>query len=199
MADKTAIDEDKLLDIRSTRLSAGQQRELLAIARAAIEAFLENKKISEPRPADALLRKHAGAFVTLWQRDEAEPGGGAGVASNLKGCIGHVEADRPLDQVVAQMGASALGVVAIFVISDGGQGIMNGALRGAADVWVSMLLMMSGFWAVSLPLAWWLAFHADFGVNGLIWGLNWGAAVAMVLMMLRFRVITQRRLRAAQP
>ena len=46
-------------------------------------------------PESAALRRSGGAFVTLWSH-------GA-----LRGCIGHVAADRPLAEVVARMAASA--------------------------------------------------------------------------------------------
>ena len=67
---------------------------LLALARRSIDAWLQRAPVP-PTPTSPALSAHAGAFVTLHVRGE------------LRGCIGHVEADRPLVDVVRQCAVSA--------------------------------------------------------------------------------------------
>ena len=71
-----------------------QRAELLSIARRAIEATIRG---GSPLPLvpHGPLAQPAGAFVTLH------------INASLRGCIGHVEADRPLARVVAECAVSA--------------------------------------------------------------------------------------------
>ena len=71
-----------------------QRRQLLEIARDAIAATL-GRASSQIHPTDGFLAREAGAFVTLHIHGE------------LRGCIGQVEADRPLADVVASCAVSA--------------------------------------------------------------------------------------------
>ncbi|HXD73570.1 MAG TPA: AmmeMemoRadiSam system protein A [Vicinamibacterales bacterium] len=64
---------------------------LLKIARDAIAARIAG----EAPPAIVAGSRHAGAFVSIHRHGE------------LRGCIGHIEADRPLAEVVAQCAVSA--------------------------------------------------------------------------------------------
>jgi AmmeMemoRadiSam system protein A len=71
-------------------LTETDQRLLLQMAREALEAYLNLAQIPEiPEPGEA-LRQFCGAFVTLRK------------GKNLRGCIGVVEADRPLYITVRQ-------------------------------------------------------------------------------------------------
>jgi AmmeMemoRadiSam system protein B/AmmeMemoRadiSam system protein A len=78
-------------------LSVSDRKELLAIARKAINENLDNRETPEIVPGNipvALLQK-AGAFVTLKKKGD------------LRGCIGHFEADNSLYQIVQKMAVSA--------------------------------------------------------------------------------------------
>jgi uncharacterized protein len=76
-------------------LDAAARRALLAIARRAVEAAVRGEPDTGTSPEWGALRRPGGAFVTLRSHGE------------LRGCIGHVAADRPLAEVVARMAASA--------------------------------------------------------------------------------------------
>lgn len=80
-------------------LTAVQQQELLRLARAAIRHYLETGKMLAVETADPVLQTPAGVFVTLRTLDDLP----APKAARLRGCIGHMEADWPLAQVVAAM------------------------------------------------------------------------------------------------
>jgi len=72
-----------------------QRAELLSIARRAIRERVCGRSESLPAPSDPILRVPGAAFVTLTH------------AGALRGCIGYVQAIRPLAEAVAQCAASA--------------------------------------------------------------------------------------------
>jgi AmmeMemoRadiSam system protein A len=74
--------------------SDADRRTLLSLARRAIAAAVR-REAPPSHDAPATLARSAGAFVTLHARGE------------LRGCIGHVEADRALADVVASCAVSA--------------------------------------------------------------------------------------------
>ena len=76
-------------------LSEPQCKELLSLARAAIEAHLRTGRIPDYQTDDAALTAHSGAFVTLKERGE------------LRGCIGRLVADASLYRTVQEMAVAA--------------------------------------------------------------------------------------------
>jgi AmmeMemoRadiSam system protein B/AmmeMemoRadiSam system protein A len=76
-------------------LTRERREELLALARGALEAYLKDGSIAAHETDDAALTRRSAAFVTLRQDDE------------LRGCIGHTQADQPLYQVVQHMAVAA--------------------------------------------------------------------------------------------
>src|SRR5437867_9138450 len=80
--------------IADPELTPAERAALLGLARATLEAHLDDRPLPPAGgvPGAALKR---GAFVTLTER-------GA-----LRGCIGHIAADRQLGAVVQEMAAAA--------------------------------------------------------------------------------------------
>jgi MEMO1 family protein len=76
-------------------LSPQQQESLLSLARSAIADRLRGDPGPTPSPPDPALQRRSGAFVTLEQNGE------------LRGCIGHMRGDQPLDQAVREMAVAA--------------------------------------------------------------------------------------------
>ncbi|MCL4507162.1 MAG: AmmeMemoRadiSam system protein A [Chloroflexi bacterium] len=76
-------------------LSPTAREALLEVAYRAISDFVTYRHVSAAHPDDPQLLQRAGAFVTLMRQGE------------LRGCIGHTQADMPLWQVVQQMAISA--------------------------------------------------------------------------------------------
>jgi AmmeMemoRadiSam system protein A len=74
--------------------SEPDRRRLLEIARRAIEAHTANRPLPVP-DVSGVLGTRGGAFVTLH------------TGSELRGCIGHVEADQPLGEVVPRCAIAA--------------------------------------------------------------------------------------------
>jgi AmmeMemoRadiSam system protein A len=79
----------------SSDLTELEQKSLLGIARSTIESHIRTGKIPEAKPLTPKLAEKRGAFVTLQERGE------------LRGCIGYVEAVRPLYQAVREMAVAA--------------------------------------------------------------------------------------------
>lgn len=74
--------------------SDADRRQLLRIARDALAAHVAGVRLPEPDLRGAAAC-HAGAFVTLRAHGD------------LRGCIGHIEADQPLGVVVARSAVAA--------------------------------------------------------------------------------------------
>jgi AmmeMemoRadiSam system protein B/AmmeMemoRadiSam system protein A len=72
-----------------------EKRELLAIAREAIECTLKGTVFKHRVPMTDALSRPAGGFVTIRIQGE------------LRGCIGYIESEKPLSQVVAEVAAKA--------------------------------------------------------------------------------------------
>lgn len=91
------------LNIEDIQPTEDQQRTMLAMARQAIAVALSREPADEVDTGDPFLAYCAGAFVTLRQKYD-QRGSGPG---SLRGCIGHMQADRPLWQVVPDMAVQA--------------------------------------------------------------------------------------------
>jgi len=79
----------------SSDLTEQEQKSLLRIARGTLESYIRTGKIPEAKPLTPRLSEKRGAFVTLHERGE------------LRGCIGYVEAVKPLYQAVSEMAVAA--------------------------------------------------------------------------------------------
>jgi len=75
-------------------LTDDDRTQMLALARRAV-ADAAAGRTPTPPPADGALATRAGAFVSLHQDGD------------LRGCIGHIAADRPLALVLCDCGAAA--------------------------------------------------------------------------------------------
>lgn len=78
-------------------LSSSDKKELLKIARNTIQVYLKEKQIPDldVKNLPPAICKKAGAFVTLKKQGE------------LRGCIGHFEADYPLYKMIQKMAVAA--------------------------------------------------------------------------------------------
>ena len=76
-------------------LSELERNALLDIVRKTIEARLTGKSIPELPSCSEVLQEKRGAFVTLKKHD------------HLRGCIGYIEARKPLYKIVGEMALAA--------------------------------------------------------------------------------------------
>jgi MEMO1 family protein len=79
----------------SSDLNDREQKSLLGIARNTLEKYIRTGKLPEAKPVTPKLSEKRGAFVTLHERGE------------LRGCIGYIEAVKPLYQAVSDMAIAA--------------------------------------------------------------------------------------------
>ncbi|MBS0589193.1 MAG: MATE family efflux transporter [Proteobacteria bacterium] len=97
--------------------------------------------------------------------------------------IAHAYTD---DAAVATLAAQLLILAAVFQFSDGIQVTAGGALRGLKDTTMPMIITVLAYWAIGMPLGYWLAFRQGFGARGMWMGLVAGLTAAAVLLTLRF-------------
>lgn len=95
------------------------------------------------------------------------------------------------DSDVVRRAVELLYLAAIFQLSDGLQVSAAGALRGLKDTRVPMLVTVLAYWAVGLPLGYWLGFRAGLGAPGMWGGLIAGLTIASVLLPWRFSRLTK--------
>ncbi|MDJ0365167.1 MATE family efflux transporter [Hymenobacter sp. H14-R3] len=91
------------------------------------------------------------------------------------------------DPVVVAQAASLLAIAAAFQVSDGLQVVGLGALRGLEDVKVPSVVALLAYWAIALPLGYFLAFKLHWGATGIWVGLLTGLSIVAVVLLQRFR------------
>jgi AmmeMemoRadiSam system protein B/AmmeMemoRadiSam system protein A len=79
----------------SSDLTGPEQMSLLRIARRTLESYIRSGKRPEVTPVTSKLGEKRGAFVTLHERGQ------------LRGCIGYIEAVKPLCEAVSDMAVAA--------------------------------------------------------------------------------------------
>ena len=90
------------------------------------------------------------------------------------------------DPLFAESMRVAVIITAVLIVFDGAQGHLNNLLRGLSDATIPSLTQLFAFWVVATPLAYLLAFEAQWGLNGLLVGLTTGLAVGASLLLARF-------------
>jgi MATE family multidrug resistance protein len=91
-----------------------------------------------------------------------------------------------------ELAATLMMVGATFFIADGIQTVAAGALRGLSDTRIPLLLAAISYWGIGFPASYGLAFWGGFGAVGVWIGLSIGTGIYATLLVLRFRVLTQR-------
>jgi len=94
------------------------------------------------------------------------------------------------DPAVCVLAAELIVLVAVFQVFDGLQVVSAGILRGTGNTRFPFLAFLCGFWALGMPLGYWLCFHAEMGPAGLYWGFTAGLGVVALMLVLRVRQAT---------
>jgi len=87
------------------------------------------------------------------------------------------------DAAVIASCAALLPIAAAFQLFDGVQVVGGGILRGMGRTRPAAVFNLVGYYVLALPLAWWLAFPAGYGLPGMWWGLAAGLAVIAVALV----------------
>lgn len=90
------------------------------------------------------------------------------------------------DGEVVALAAELLVVAGVFQIADGIQVVGMSALRGVSDVKVPVLIALTSYWLVALPICYVAGFTFRFGPMGIWIGLAAGLGFAAVCLSLRF-------------
>jgi MATE family multidrug resistance protein len=95
------------------------------------------------------------------------------------------------DRAVIAASASLLFAAAVFQLFDGLQTVATGALRGAGETRLPMVCHLLAYWAVGLPLGYFLCFGLGWGAVGLWTGLS----LALILIGTVLTVAWYRKVR----
>jgi len=90
------------------------------------------------------------------------------------------------DAAIARQAVLFLWLAAAFQFFDGVQVTANGALRGIKDTRLPMIITVTAYWLVGMPVALWLGFRTSLGPSGIWWGLTAGLGIAAIGLSLRF-------------
>ncbi|MBX3145777.1 MAG: MATE family efflux transporter [Gemmatimonadales bacterium] len=92
------------------------------------------------------------------------------------------------DAAVLTIAATLLPLAGLFQVFDGTQAVALGALRGAGDTRVPVLINLFGYYLIGLPVSLWLGFRQGLGPPGLWWGLVVGLMVVAVVLVVRVKI-----------
>jgi MATE family multidrug resistance protein len=118
-----------------------------------------------------------------------------GLTPVLSGAGGAIVRIYTEDAAVVAIAAPGLVLAAWLLLVDASQGILTGALRGAADIWACIGVQFICFWLICIPVCYLLAHPFGLGIAGLLWGLFVGLLAAALLLGWRFKVLTAREVR----
>jgi MATE family multidrug resistance protein len=98
-----------------------------------------------------------------------------------------------IEKMEVGLAAGSLLVIAgLFQISDGVQVVFLGCLRGLSDVKIPTIITFIAYWAIAIPLGYYLGLVLNFGLNGTWWGLLAGLSVSAFFMLIRFYYLVNR-------
>jgi MATE family multidrug resistance protein len=92
---------------------------------------------------------------------------------------------RPGAQAARAIALSLTPLVALLLIFDAWQTVVNGILRALKDAHATLVIYSLGCWGVGIPLAWWLSRHG-LGAVGVWVGMATGLACVSILLVWRF-------------
>lgn len=111
-----------------------------------------------------------------------------------------VFAPRPIlaiytnDETVIRIGIRLLALAACFQLFDGIQTVMTGALRGAGETRMPMIVNLCGYYLMGLPAGWLLCFRYGKGIYGLWVGLTVALVVIALILLFEWRRVSHRLL-----
>lgn len=87
------------------------------------------------------------------------------------------------DIAVLAIAATLLPIAGTFQIFDGTQVVGGGILRGMGRTRPAAVFNLLGYYVLGLPVAYWLAFEAGWGVIGIWWGLTLGLMIVALSLV----------------
>ncbi len=90
------------------------------------------------------------------------------------------------DAVLAAQVAAVMPWIALALMFDGGQSVMNFSLRGRGETWIPTALHFGSYWVLMIPAAGFLAFTFDQGLSGLFQGVAVASLWSFAMLAGRF-------------
>ena len=103
----------------------------------------------------------------------------------------YLDENNPENHQVFVIASQLLIIAAYFEIFDGTQTIASSALRGLKEAKRPMILAISSYWLVGLPIALLLGFYWQWQGSGVWWGLAGGLASAAISLVWLFEKATR--------
>jgi AmmeMemoRadiSam system protein A len=91
----------------SPNIAGAQGEKLLRFARSAIELYLRCGEILDYKKNEPSIPQGTGIFVTLWGKDTTQASKPLSENSSLRGCIGHLQSNLPLIDLVQEVAIGA--------------------------------------------------------------------------------------------
>lgn len=96
------------------------------------------------------------------------------------------------DVGVVDLAATLIPIAGFFQVFDGGQAVGAGVLRGAGDTTAPLVVMLTGYWLIGVPVSAYLGFRTSLGPAGLWWGFVISLAAVAMFLNLRIRRVFAR-------
>ena len=96
------------------------------------------------------------------------------------------DVNDPKNTEIVRYSVQFLTVSAVFQIFEAIRISLFGALRGIKDTRFTLLISIISFWCIALPIGYFIASYLSFGGVGLWWGMVFGAASSVILLLCRF-------------
>ena len=100
------------------------------------------------------------------------------------------------DIAVVELASQLMIIAALFQLSDGIQVTALGCLRGIQDVKIPSILTFIAYWVITIPLGYYLTVHMKMGAFGMWIALGIGLTISAVLLVIRFRNLSEKRIKA---
>ncbi len=95
------------------------------------------------------------------------------------------------DQAVIAIAAQLLIIAGFFQLFDGAQVVGLGILRGMGDVKIPAAITFLAYWVIGIPVGYLLGIVANWGAQGIWYGLTLGLLASAVLLLIRFRQLSK--------
>lgn len=87
------------------------------------------------------------------------------------------------DPKVIKCANRAIPFLSVFTLVDGLQGVSSGVLRGAGKQFIGAVANIIAFYGIGLPMAWFMCFTLQLGVNGLMLGISCGTVFQVIVLL----------------
>ncbi len=98
-----------------------------------------------------------------------------------------IATEAPANAAIVALALSFLRIAAIFQVFDGGQAALANMLRGVHDSRWPMVMALTGYWGIGMPIGLALGFLTPLRGLGLWIGLAVGLAAVALLLLARWR------------